>query len=121
MVTQPGPLSNHPAGPGQDDGSEAFAARAAELARWTMERLVNRRDVWGGYHPKADRGKVYTKPDGTRAELGTTTTRPARSKRGHIMLNEAVLARPYRGAAVEHVVGLHTTSPENTSRWGAAE
>jgi hypothetical protein len=86
----------------------AWAARADELGAWAQ---VNRTDVWGGYHPLSERGKQYTTKDGRPAVLGPTTTRKGK-------LTEAVLRRHFRASAPEHVVGLHTTSPANTSRWG---
>lgn len=97
--------------------SPPWERQAAELARWTWVHMVNRSDVFGGYHPIADRGKIMA--DGR--PLGKTTTRPAKSKRGQVTLTDRHLVRHYRGAAVEHIVGLHSTSPENTSRWGAGD
>jgi hypothetical protein len=99
----------------------AWAARSRELARWAWERLVNRTDVWGGYTPVGDREKVITRPDGSTYKLGATLTRPALRDRGRVSLTEAVLARHFRATSPADVVGLHTTSPENTSRWGTVE
>jgi hypothetical protein len=98
-----------------------LGARAAELAHWSWAHLVNRTDAWGGYRPLHERGKVYTRRDGTRGEVGTPTTPPAPSARGRVLLTEEVLACHYRGRAVEHVVGLHSTSSDNTCRWGAVD
>jgi hypothetical protein len=95
----------------------AWRCRAADLAAWAWSGLVNRSDAWGGYQPLDERGKVL--PDGR--PLGTTTTRPARALRGKVLLTPDVLVRHFAGLRPEHVVGLHTTSPENTSRWGAVE
>ena len=100
--------------------ASAWAARADELAAWAWGQ-VNRSDVWGGYHSFADRGKRYTKADGTPATLGKVTTRPALRDRGRVCLAPEVLARHFRATAPEHVVGLHTTSPDNLSLWGAVE
>ncbi len=36
-------------------------------------------------------------------------------------LGRELLVRHFRATAPEHVVGLHTTAPDNTSRWGAVE
>jgi hypothetical protein len=99
----------------------AWASRSRELARWAMARLVNRTDVWGGYLPLSERGKTYTKPDGTQGVVPTTVTRPAKNRRGQVVLTEDILARHFAASRPEHVVGLHTTSPENTSKWGATE
>jgi hypothetical protein len=87
-----------------------WAARARELAQWTWAHLVNRTDVWGGYWN-----------DDKRDRLGRTTTRPAKARRGKDRLTFLLLERHFRATCAEDVVGLHTTSPENTSRWGAVE
>jgi hypothetical protein len=99
----------------------AWAGRAAELARWAWDRLVNRTDVWGGYNALADRDKVITRPDGSTYKLGPTTTRPAVRDRGLVVLTAATLERHFRTRAPEHVMGLHTTAPDNTSKCGATE
>jgi hypothetical protein len=98
----------------------AWSARAAELAAWAW-RLVNRTDVWGGYRPPQECGKPYTRPDGTTAVLGHVTTRPALRDRGRVCLSPAILAQHFAATSPGHVVGLHTTSPDNTSLWGAVE
>src|SRR4051794_21833024 len=59
---------------GSEDG-KAWAARADALAAWTIERLVVRNDVWGGYVRAEDRGKEFTRKDGTKYVLGSTWTR----------------------------------------------
>jgi hypothetical protein len=108
-----------PAVPGGKPGAAAaWAVRADDLARWAWGRLVNRVDVWGAYTPPARRGKKYTKADGTEDRVPKSYTAPARKDRGRVTLTGAVLARHFRGAAPEHVIGLHSTSPDNTSRWG---
>lgn len=101
--------------------AEAWSARASDLARWAWTRVINRTDVWGGYHSLEDRTKHIVLPDGSTQPLGKTTTRPARSKRGKVTLTPAILEQHFRATAPEHVIGLHTTSLENTSRWGAIE
>ena len=98
----------------------AWAAHDEALAAWVLP-FVNRVDVWGGYRPHAERGKKYTKRNGAVATLKAPTTRPAKRLRGHVFLTRELLARHFRAAAPEDVVGLHTTGPDNTSRWGAFE
>src|SRR4051812_34103627 len=83
--------------------------------------IVNRIDVWGGYHSLTDRTKIITWPDGTKGPLGPTTTRPAKSKRGQIFLTLQVLQNHFAALGPPAVVGLHTTSKDNTSLWGAIE
>ena len=99
----------------------AWTARAAELARWTWDRLVMRREVWGGYRPLAERGRAYTAADGTRKRLGTPTTHPRLCDRGRVLLTRDVLVRHFRGAAPEHVIGLHSTSADNGCRSAAVD
>jgi hypothetical protein len=43
---------------------QEWQARASELAEWAMERLVNRRDVWGQYsllapHEAREQGRSH--------------------------------------------------------------
>jgi putative DNA primase/helicase len=89
----------------------AWAARAPELAAWADGLLVNRRDAWGGYLPLALRVNGDDK----------SRTKPARHLRGQVFLDRAVLTRHFAGRDVGYVAGLHSTSPENTSRWGGVD
>lgn len=78
---------------------QAWNDRATDLACFVDEHLVNRRDAWGNYLPFAER----------------TDTRKAKTKKGD--LNLAVLERHFKGVEVGDVIGLHTTSPDQTCRW----
>jgi hypothetical protein len=100
--------------------ANAWAEHADKLATWAW-RFVNRTDVWGGYRALHERGKRYVRADGTPATLGHVTTRPLPSVRGSVRLTRDVLVAHFRATAPEHVVGLHTTSPDNLSLWGAVE
>jgi hypothetical protein len=86
-----------------------------------MARLVNRSDVWGGYVDEADREKVVIFANGQQAKLGQTLTRPAVRQRGKVFLTTDILVRHFRARSSRDVIGLHTTSPENTSKWGGPE
>jgi hypothetical protein len=99
----------------------AWAAHAQELARWADAGYVNRRDVAGGYTALEERGKEYVKPDGTAAKVGSTVTRPAPARRGGDYLTLARLGRHFRARGPLDVLGAHTTSPDNTSRFGTVE
>jgi hypothetical protein len=92
----------------------AYQAHAGALARWALARLVNRTDAWGSYRPPEEWDREYVRQDGTTGKLGQTTTRKGR-------LTEAVLARHFRAADRADLVGLHSTSPDNTSRWGGLD
>src|SRR5438094_919607 len=83
---------------------QAWADHAADLAAWAKKRLVNRTDAHGQYFPLEQRSP----------EKGNGRTR-------HEELTEAVLARHFRGAEVSDLVGLHTTSADNHSRWLALD
>jgi hypothetical protein len=106
---------------GARDNHNAWTRQAAELAAWTWERLVIRTDVWGGYCPLSERGKTYTTAAGEVKTVPTSWTKPRIKDRGKILLTPDILARHFRGQAAENLVGLHSTSPENTSRWGALD
>ena len=102
-----------------DDARPAAGLRALrdDQARAGLHVLVNRLDVWGGYVDEQDRGKPLK--DGKK--LDKVLTRPAVKLRGKVFLTESVLADHFRAERPSQVVGLHTTSPENTSRWAAVE
>ncbi len=85
----------------------AWAEYAMQLAQWTWERLVNRDDVWGSYLPLRQR-----------EENLKLVTAPPKDRRGIDRLSLDVLTQHFRGVDHGDVVGLHTTSPGGTSRWG---
>jgi hypothetical protein len=91
----------------------AWQARAATLAAWAWATLVNRTDVWGGYRP------LHLREPGN--PNGKIWTKPAKKDRGRIFLTEAIIACHYAGRDVGHLIGLHSTSPANTCRWGAVD
>ncbi|WP_434480895.1 TOTE conflict system archaeo-eukaryotic primase domain-containing protein [Gemmatimonas sp.] len=86
--------------------SSAWRASAAALAAFVDASLPNRRDVWGGYIARADR-----------PTWGKVTTAPAKFRRGLDLLSPAVLARHFGARDESQVIGLHTTSVDDTSRW----
>jgi hypothetical protein len=98
-----------------------WADRAGNLAGWAWERLVNRADVWGAYTPPERRGHGYVRPDGTAAKVPANYTAPSPARHGRVLLTQEVLARHFRGRRHEDVVGLHSTSPENGSRWAGVD
>jgi hypothetical protein len=91
--------------------SQAWDDRATELAAWAMKRLANRTDCWGGYWRDHNAEGSPTRQ----------TTRPHLLERGKICLTERILANHFAATDTRFIVGLHTTSPENTSRWGALD
>jgi hypothetical protein len=86
----------------------AWMVHAGALAAWASWHLVNRVDCWGGY---------WQGQDGTVNRM----TRPALTRRGQASLTGAVLVQHFQARRPDDVVGLHTTSPANTSLWGALD
>src|SRR4051794_21818023 len=85
----------------------AGGAGAAERGQWAWAHLPNRPAVWGGSLPLCRR-----KPGGS-----TSVTKPSTARRGKVELTAAILVRHFIAGDVGDVCGLHTTSPENTSKW----
>jgi hypothetical protein len=88
--------------------ASVWANRAPELARWAWEHLINRTDVWGSYY-------ISHGPDGPET---VSYTAPAVKDRGKVYLSEGVLRRHFAGRSI---IGSHSTSAENTSKWGAVD
>ncbi len=92
---------------------EEWAERASEMADWAMERLVNRKDVWGQYSvlTPAERrreGKSYK-----------AMTLPKKDMRGNDMVTIDKITRHFasRHHRKPQIIGLHTKSKETTSLW----
>ena len=87
--------------------------RAKELAEWSMQHMVNRTDVWGRYLAKNQRNK-----GGVR---NNAITAPFREERGKVFLNATSLEKHYKARKVSGILGVHSTSSDNTSRWLAID
>jgi hypothetical protein len=92
---------------------EEWKERSRELADWAMERLVNRRDVWGQY--------ALLSPEQAR-ETGRTykaMTLPVPEMRGEDRVSLDKLARHFASRRLHRpqLIGLHAESQEGTSRW----
>jgi len=92
---------------------EEWQSRASELAEWAMEKLVNRKDVWGQYSvlsPSEQRtaGRSYK-----------AMTLPRKDMRGADMVTIDKLTRHFssRHHRKPQIIGLHAKSKETTSRW----
>jgi len=88
--------------------------RAAKLAEWAWDHLVNRTDVWIAYMPLHLRNKEIS--DGKKLPEKTYTA-PPENKRGVARLTKAVLARHFAGRDEGDVVGIHAISELETCRW----
>ncbi|MGK0190570.1 MAG: hypothetical protein ACI9R3_006399, partial [Verrucomicrobiales bacterium] len=84
--------------------------RSTELASWAMDRLVNRRDVWGQYTGPSQRKR------GQKA-----LTLPQKSMRGQDMVTLDKLARHFGSLRRDHLIGLHAASPEEHCLWLAID
>jgi putative DNA primase/helicase len=83
--------------------------RSAELASWAMSHLVNRADVWGRY--------VRRKGD----DATNVVTAPFINERGKVFLDHDSLRKHFRTQQPGGQIGLHSASPELTSRWLAID
>jgi len=92
----------------------AWRSRAEELAAWTVRRLVNRTDSWGGYRPDHEIGREFARSDGTTGKLGAQ-----RTLWGELVL--ALLVRHYRARDRSRIIGLHSASANNLTKWGALD
>ena len=93
------------------DSLEYIAAewreRAKELAAWVMQHMVNRTDVWGRYVKK--RG----------SEGHHALTVPFKEERGKRFLDESSLQKHFKVQTGNGVLGLHSASADQSSRWMA--
>jgi hypothetical protein len=80
-----------------------------QLAPWAMERLVNRRDVWGQYTIRA-------------GEIGFITL-PARAQRklGSHMVTINKLEHHFQAHSPADVISLHSISDHRTAKWFAVD
>lgn len=80
---------------------EPWRAARSELTDWAHTHLINRLDARGGY---------YLKHGVVRRTTRKTTDR-------HWQPHEVALRNHVAATHAQHIVGLHSTSPENTSKW----
>lgn len=88
-----------------------WSSRAEELAAWTWDHLVNRPDAWGGYYSKTEDGETKT----------CQTTHPAKTERGKVYLTPEDIESHFKSSSTDTVIGLHSTSMQNTSLWGGLD
>ena len=89
--------------------AEEWLRYADRLAEWTMEHLVNRRDVWSQYIIKNGEVGVVMLPV------------KERRKSGAEMVTMNKLRRHYSGRAISHLIGLHSISDHSTCKWFAID
>ena len=89
--------------------AQEWARYAPQLAEWTMEHLVNRRDVWSQYIIKNGEVSVVMLPVKERRKIGAE------------MITMRKLVRHYSGRAIPHLIGLHSISDHNTCKWFAVD
>ena len=96
---------------------DEWAERASELADWAMEKLMNRKDVWGQY-------SVLTPAERRRSGRAyKAMTLPMKDMRGEDMVTIDKLTRHFgsRHHRKPQIIGLHAKSKEQTSRWFAID
>ncbi len=101
--------------PSSQNIAAAWRKRAEWLTRWTMAHLVNRTDIWGKYLAVDKRTAA---PDGS---MRLTRIAPSAAKRGKLSLNEKIILRHYQGEQPGHLVGIHSASATNHSKWLAID
>jgi len=89
--------------------AEEWLRYSDRLAEWTMEHLVNRRDVWSQYIVKNGEVGVVMLPI------------KERRKSGAEMVTMNKLRRHYSGKAISHLIGLHSISDHSTCKWFAVD
>ena len=92
----------------------AWHNRASDLAMWAMARLVNRHDAWGAYRPFEEIGREFSRPDGSKATLGSQLTVKG-------LLTDALLLRHFRARDRSEIIGLHTAGRDNLSLGGGLD
>lgn len=85
-----------------------WKGRDRELADWALARLVNRKDVWGQYTGKTEKGYK-------------ALTLPQKSMRGKDMVTLDKLTRHFGSLKRNHLIGLHAQSIEETCLWFAID
>lgn len=95
--------------------AEEWKARSKELAEWAWHRLVNRKDVWGQYTALSKREKMDAR------KSYKALTLPQKSMRGKDMVTDDKLVRHFSSMRRHHLIGLHASSAEQTSRWCAVD
>lgn len=91
----------------RDPIAQAWHDRAKELAQWTMLRLVNRTDRYGGFW--IDKG----------GEVHLTTKPQDGPKEGS--LSNTVLIASFNAKDARSIVGTHALGPSNTGKYVAAD
>jgi hypothetical protein len=92
--------------------ADEWRDRASELGDWVMENLVNRTDVWGRYLAPKYRGEDHK---------NKAITAPFKAERGKIFLQTSSLVKHFKAKDGGGILGVHSTSSENTSRWFAID
>jgi hypothetical protein len=91
-----------------------WSERAEELLRWTLQRLVVRRDVSGEYTPAELIGTPFVRRDGTPGVWQDIFTR-------HGFLSDARILRHWRAEHRQDLLGLHFADSNNFCRCGALD
>lgn len=85
----------------------AWQQEASRLAQWTLERLVNRTDVYGSYLPLGSR----------KAGQSNNYTAPGNGQRVPGALTAEIIEEHYRGNDQGDLIGVHAIAPDCTCKW----
>jgi hypothetical protein len=120
-----------------------WADRAEELARWVIERLVNRDDFWGAHTRVSARGTTYTDADGNEVTLQKIYTAPGKKSRDQRHFMPVIVRQHFmagvlwpkswpngapdpsddeqRDAAPQYVIGMLPIGKDDKCKWGNAD
>ncbi len=87
---------------------EEWRSRRRPLAEWAFERLVHRKDVWGQYTGRTEKGYK-------------ALTLPQKDRRGKDMITLNKLMRHFGSLQRRHLIGLHSQNEEEFSKWFAVD
>lgn len=91
-------MNKHFTKPNNLDNQKAWSSNAERLAKFVVTKLINRTDAYGRYRSLDDRDR------GTARTVGAG-------------ISGSVIQQHFHAEDQGHLVGLHTTSPDDTCRW----
>ncbi len=95
--------------------AEEWRDRAVELADWAMQRLVNRRDVWGQYSVLTPTEQRNSDRSYKAMTLPAVAQRDANAER--VTIDKLTRHFASRRWQKPQLIGLHAKSQSATSRW----
>lgn len=93
---------------------EEWVNRAGELADWALERLVNRKDIWGQYAVLTEGER---KSSGKGYKAMTLPQVSMRDGSDHVTIDKLTRHFSSRHYRRPQLIGLHAKSEDSTSKW----